>query len=146
MQILDPIRLVMRQKACQICYETENVNELNPFMDLKTVDFHYGYQYCNKCEDQITESMKKLNDLCKNIIEEKIYIKYDSFEIKNFDDILKNKKLIVKRTNNDIEDNWKFSGYMYSGEFYIIAVDNSEQLTKNVNLGDFLEYNSYVFL
>lgn len=146
MEILDPVRLIMRQKACQICYKKENIKELNPFMNLETIDYHYGYQYCEKCKEVIYATINNLNELCKNIIEEKTNIKYDFFEIKDFEKLLKNKDLIVKRTNDDIEDDWKFSGYMYNKDIYIIVVSKNDEITKNIILKDFLEYNSYLFL
>jgi hypothetical protein len=146
MKILNPVRLVMRPNACQVCYTTENITEINPFMDLGSTDFHYGYQYCEKCKEAVYVSIKKLNELCKKNIEENLNVKYESFDIEDLNDILKNKNLTVQRTDGTIQDNWKFSGYIYNDEFYIIVVDNTYKIRKNISLIDFLKYNSSFFL
>ena len=146
MKILKPIRLVMRPKACQICYTTKNITEINPFMNLETTDIHYGYQYCEKCKEIVCDTIKNLNELCRKIIEENINVKRELFDIENFNDILKNKNLTVKRSDDTIENDWKFSGFIYNNEFYIIVVNSTDEIRKNISLIDFLEYNSNVFL
>lgn len=154
----NPIRLVMRKASCQICHTEINVREVNPFIDSLNTDFHTGYQYCDNCKPEIMETLKNMNELCKKMIEKKIdskydfkydskcESKYDSFDIKTFSHILKNKKLIVKRSNNDIENDWKFNGYIFYDEFYIIVSNNDEDSVKSITLVDFLDYNYHLFL